>query len=233
MYDLYQNTEFKLASVQRRIIAYILDLAIISGITTIVVGFLYLFLPMISGYSLNVILAVMILVIYFFSLFYFIIFELLYGQTLAKIILGLYVYRSDLSLPSFENILLRNLMRVLDSSFNILMLLIMYSQYIGVAIFLIYPIGIISMISLTDKHQRIGDFVGNTIVVQKVTKEPMIVQKPINLINEFQNNLAHLNSRYTMGGIPQQTFEYYKKYYEDKINEYKILNLKRDLEKKL
>ena len=233
MYDIYHKTEFKVASLQRRVIAYLLDLAVISGATSLIFVIIYLIVPNVSDYSFGIILAVMILVIYFLSLFYFVLLEAAIGQTFGKIILGIYVFKSDMSLPSLENIVLRNLMRVLDSSANILMLLVLYSQYIGIPVFLVYPIALIALMSLTDKHQRIGDLIADTIVVQRVTTSPLVVQKPVDLISELQKNLNHINSQFMLNAIPQQTYDYYKSFYESKINEYRFLNIKRELEGEL
>jgi len=233
MYDIYHKTEFKIAALQRRVIAYLLDLAVISGATSLIFVIIYLIVPNVSDYSLGIILAVMILVIYFLSLSYFVLLEAAIGQTFGKIILGIYVFKSDMSLPSLENIVLRNLMRVLDSSANILMLLVLYSQYIGIPVFLVYPIALIALMSLTDKHQRIGDLIADTIVVQRVTTSPFIVQKPVDLISELQKNLNHINSQFMLNAIPQQTHDYYKSFYESKINEYRFLNIKRELEGEL
>lgn len=78
---------------------------------------------------------------------YYIVPEWLYGRTLGKQLTGIVVLRSDGRVPSLEQAVLRNLLRIVDGTGG-------------------YLLGLL-VILLTQKNQRVGDLVSGTVVVSR------------------------------------------------------------------
>jgi uncharacterized RDD family membrane protein YckC len=78
---------------------------------------------------------------------YYIVPEWLYGRTLGKQLLGIIVLRSDGRVPSLEQAVLRNLLRIIDGTGG-------------------YLLGLLGIL-LTQKNQRVGDLVSGTVVVSR------------------------------------------------------------------
>lgn len=77
---------------------------------------------------------------------YFIYFEATYGQTLGKNVMNIVVVKVDGSDADWTASVVRNLLRIVDG-------------------FAFYLVGIV-VIFLTDDDQRLGDIVGDTVVVR-------------------------------------------------------------------
>lgn len=80
------------------------------------------------------------------SFAYFIYFEATYGQTLGKNVMDIVVVKADGGDCDWRASIIRNVLRVIDG-------------------FAFYLVGFIVII-LTDENQRLGDIVGDTIVVK-------------------------------------------------------------------
>lgn len=80
------------------------------------------------------------------SFAYFIYFEATYGQTLGKNVMDIVVVKADGGDCDWRASIIRNVLRVIDG-------------------FAFYLVGFIVII-LTDENQRLGDVVGDTIVVK-------------------------------------------------------------------
>lgn len=78
---------------------------------------------------------------------YYIVPEWLYGRTLGKQLLGIIVLRSDGRVPSLEQAVLRNLLRIIDGAGG-------------------YLFGLL-VILFTNKNQRVGDLLSGTVVVSR------------------------------------------------------------------
>jgi uncharacterized RDD family membrane protein YckC len=91
--------------------------------------------------------AVFVLTILIGYLSYYIVPEWLYGRTLGKQLLGIIVLRSDGRVPSLEQAVLRNLLRIIDGAGG-------------------YLFGLL-VILFTNKNQRVGDLLSGTVVVSR------------------------------------------------------------------
>ncbi len=139
--------------VLQRIVAYIIDMVIV-GIVGIALSFTGLIFGSVVGrISAGVGVTTIILFGFLslaFMLFYAFLLEGYWGQTLGKKIMGIVVVKEDGSPCTYEASIVRNLLRIIDTLPQL------------------YIAGFI-VIALTDKRQRIGDRLANTIVVE--TKE--------------------------------------------------------------
>jgi uncharacterized RDD family membrane protein YckC len=86
-----------------------------------------------------------IILVGYFS--YYIIPEWLYGRTLGKQLTGIIVLRSNGRVPSLEQAVLRNLLRIIDGAAG-------------------YLLGLL-VILFTKENQRVGDLLSGTVVVSR------------------------------------------------------------------
>lgn len=124
--------------VLKRILAFLIDAILFS----VVFGILSNILASISE-TLGLLVGGLSIILFFA---YFIYFEAEYGQTLGKKVLNVVVVKEDGADCDWTASVIRNLFRIIDG-------------------FAFYLVGII-IIFLTDDNQRLGDIVGNTIVVR-------------------------------------------------------------------
>lgn len=82
---------------------------------------------------------------------YFIYFEAEYGQTVGKMALGLVVVTEDGTPIDYRAAVIRTLLRIID------------------ALPVLYLIGLLAIV-LTDRKQRLGDIVADTVVVRSVER---------------------------------------------------------------
>jgi len=136
----------ELAGIGSRGLAQIVDLALLMASWILVLLILLAMSPVLRFWS-----AVLAMAFTLFSfLAYFVLFEAFWdGQTPGKRLLKLRVQREGGYPVGWTEVLLRNLMRLIDS-------------------FLGYAVGLISML-LTERSQRIGDLVAGTVVVREST----------------------------------------------------------------
>jgi uncharacterized RDD family membrane protein YckC len=140
--------QYGLASVWERAIALAIDVAVISTVSSIVLGLQSWLFP----YASDIVLYLVILP---FILLYSLIFEQFNnGQSLGKMALRLRVIRLDGEKANFLDYLMRWIFRALD----------IYFSFGGVAV--------LTVISSTNS-QRIGDLLANTVVVNVGKAERM------------------------------------------------------------
>lgn len=147
-----EDGEFELASLRRRIGAYLIDVIVLSIIAVIVIVPLFVILYMyftIDEFQINLIVFLLMLPIVYG---YFILMEWLFnGRTIGKMALGLRVVKEkDHSRIGFKKSAMRNLLRIIDDFFW-------------------YLVGVL-LIHGSDKNQRLGDSVAHTIVIKKRKK---------------------------------------------------------------
>lgn len=95
------------------------------------------------------------------------------GRTLGKFLLKIKVIKVNGSAASLGDIVLRWLLRIIDIRIGFFILIFLSdslstsADFYGLAVFLVMPIPIAGLISMmvTEKNQRIGDLVANTVVV--------------------------------------------------------------------
>ncbi|WP_178915917.1 RDD family protein [Natronomonas gomsonensis] len=121
-----------------RIIAAVIDLLVMVPLVATVAAILGV------GTQSEAVFVSIILVGYFS---YYIVPEWLYGRTLGKQLLGIIVLRSDGRVPSLEQAVLRNLLRIIDGAGG-------------------YLFGLL-VILFTNKNQRVGDLLSGTVVVSR------------------------------------------------------------------
>lgn len=124
----------------QRILAFLVDSLLVGLIWGVLAGF---------GTLLGDVVGVLaILVGFAATTVYAFLLEGLYGYTPGKYLLGLVVVKSDGSNCTIGASILRNLLWLVDSlpAFNLIA---------------------VAMILLTDENQRVGDFVADTVVVER------------------------------------------------------------------
>jgi uncharacterized RDD family membrane protein YckC len=121
-----------------RIIATVIDLLVMIPLVATIAAILGV------GTQSEAVFVSIILVGYFS---YYIVPEWLYGRTLGKQLLGIIVLRSDGRVPSLEQAVLRNLLRIIDGAGG-------------------YLFGLL-VILFTNKNQRVGDLLSGTVVVSR------------------------------------------------------------------
>ena len=166
------NIKFTTANIFQRLIAFIVDN---------VVKFSYLYFAnkifgfnildesfSSDGWTIKAIEVLFFLPITFYSLYSEI---LMNGQTLGKKLLKIRVINVDGFKPSIIDFIIRWFLRVVD--FNLFMLLFVYLSSLGfsdkytllVLLFMFGKLVGFLLILITDKNQRFGDIIANTIVI--------------------------------------------------------------------
>jgi uncharacterized RDD family membrane protein YckC len=119
-------------------------LRIVAGIIDLIVMMVIIFpLSLVVGQSMGAQLGVSLI-----GIVYFIVMEALKGATVGKMAMGLKVVKKDGSAISWQESVIRNLLRIVD------------------ALPVFYIVGIIC-IAVTDLKQRVGDMAAGTLVVKK------------------------------------------------------------------
>ena len=133
----------KIASFWKRGTAFVIDSIVIS----IIIWGLFLVNPFVVP-LFSVIYSIFAM---FFSLFYFIVLEWVYGQTLVKRLFNLNVVNKKGRKITWTDSVVRNVLRLVD------------------ILPFLYIVGIISIL-VTEKRQRLGDLAANTLVVENLKK---------------------------------------------------------------
>ncbi len=136
-----------------RIFAFIID-TILVGVVALILSFSGLifgsfFSTMRRGVGApNLTIMIFVgIIIAGFTLFYAFLLEGYWGQTIGKKVVGVVVVKEDGSKCTYEASIIRNLLRIIDS----------FPQF--------YIVGLI-VIAITDRRQRVGDRLANTVVVK-------------------------------------------------------------------
>lgn len=166
------NINFTLASVFQRLLAFIID-NLIKGFYIFIASYLFsfkLFDESINGdgWTLRALDVIFFLPVTFYSLYTEVLMD---GQTIGKKFLNLKVINKDGFKPSITDYIIRWFLRVVD--FNFFMLLFVYAASLGfdeayALLMLIFLFGKsvgFFLILFTNKNQRFGDVIANTIVV--------------------------------------------------------------------
>ncbi|MDI6724518.1 MAG: RDD family protein [Methanobacterium sp.] len=143
-----ENSEFELASLGRRIIAYLVDMFVLVIIVTVVLIPIFIIQYIYFSYDEILMELVSNLLFVFIMFGYFIVMEgpLGKGRTIGKMALKLRVIKEkDNSRISYGQSIVRNLLRIVDG-------------------FFFYIVGMI-LISSSKKNQRLGDNVAKTLVI--------------------------------------------------------------------
>ncbi|MBI5679365.1 MAG: RDD family protein [Methanobacterium sp.] len=147
-----EDGEFELASLRRRIGAYLIDAIVLSIIAVIIVVFsLVIQYIYFNPDDVQIYLILIILFVPLYYGYFFLMEGLFNGRTIGKMVLGLRVVREkDQSRIGFKKSAIRNLLRMIDEFFW-------------------YLVGVL-LIHGSDKNQRLGDSVAHTIVIKKRKK---------------------------------------------------------------
>jgi len=198
------------APISLRMLCFIIDLGVIAAIlypllfigmmlmAIVITGSAFLLPEGIGGFISILVIMLLSLGILFTQSLYFIYFERKSGQTPGKKLFGLQVISFDQQALTTQQILLREVARIVD-------------------VLMIIP-GILSM-ALTEKNQRLGDLLAGTMVIRSRTTEEQAEShymdsdqfyamleelEPTRLGKEVeQNYLQFCFSRFTMGAIEQ------------------------------
>jgi uncharacterized RDD family membrane protein YckC len=150
---------YKLATAWERVMAFIIDIMVISLSSLTLYG---IFNLLFSGYSETLLYLTLLPVIVFYSLS----FELFNnGQSLGKMALKLRVIRIDGEKNTFTNYIMRWMFRLLD----------IYGSFGGIAF-----LGIIS----STNNQRLGDLLANTVVISLRKDNRMKLENLLKLNNQ-------------------------------------------------
>lgn len=116
---------------------------IAAGLVDFIIMIIIIFpLSLLAGQSMGLQIAFS-----FVGILYFIVMEALKGQTVGKMALGIKVVKKDGSPISWQESIIRNLLRIVDGLF-------------------FYLVGIIC-IAVSANKQRVGDMAASTLVVKK------------------------------------------------------------------
>ncbi|MCG1036801.1 RDD family protein [Polaribacter sargassicola] len=166
------NINFSLADVWQRLFAFLIDNVLKFAYIYIAISFLSfkLFSTAVNGdsWSVKAIDILIFLPVTFYSLYTEL---LLGGQTIGKKLLHLKVINIDGFKPSTLDFVIRWFLRVID--FNLFTLLFIYVASLGldsevvllVVLFLFGKMFGFFLILFTNKHQRFGDIIANTVVI--------------------------------------------------------------------
>ncbi len=148
------DLEYELASVGDRIVAGLIDYAIITAYCIIMVA---LFFGSLSLNINDIVSIIIFFLLYMPVIFYSLLSEILMnGQTVGKRVMKIKVISLTGNQPSISQYLIRWLFRLID---------LWISSYLLAII----------MIAVTEKHQRLGDLVANTTLI-KTTPRTYIQQ---------------------------------------------------------
>lgn len=138
------DINYALAGLMQRILAFVIDGIVISIVYSLLSALFFLILP-----NNNSAFEVYVYIILFpIVLFYHLYMEYFFnGQSLGKKALGIRVIKANGERPEFIDYLTRWMFRVVDITFSV-----------GV-------VAIVAILS-SDKQQRLGDIIGNTVVIQ-------------------------------------------------------------------
>lgn len=152
---------YSLAGVMQRILAFIIDSFAIGAIYYILVLILVSFFPRNGDFSeLYVYLILMPIIMFYHLLFeYF-----MNGQSLGKKALGIRVIKTNGERPEFIDYLTRWMFRLVDITFSS---------------------GIVAVVSIlsTNKSQRLGDIIANTVVVQVQSQQSYKLSDVLKMVN--------------------------------------------------
>lgn len=138
------DINYALAGLMQRILAFVIDGIVISIVYSLLTAFFFLVFPF-SGSTFDTFVYIILFPI---VLFYHLYMEyLLNGQSLGKKALGIRVIKANGERPEFIDYLTRWMFRIVDISLSV-----------GV-------VAIVSILS-SERQQRLGDIIGNTIVIQ-------------------------------------------------------------------
>lgn len=183
------DINYALAGLMQRILAFVIDVIVIYVIYMLLIMLIMAVLPFNSDAFMTFIYIVMYPIVMFYHLYMEYFFN---GQSLGKKALGIRVIKANGERPEFIDYLTRWMFRLVDVTFSA-----------GV-------VAIVSILS-SERQQRLGDIIGNTLVIQ--------VQNPRN---------------YTLKDVLKVTrFNDYELTYPDAkmFNEAQMLLLKETLER--
>ncbi len=152
-FETSHNVEIDIqtAPLSTRILAYIIDSAIISVYLAIIIFLFYLIFSNSSIESEYLVISLIIFLVILPFTLYHLLFEIFnYGQSIGKKIMKIRVVKDDGSQATIGNLILRWILRPVDNFF-----------YGGIAII---------SIAVTKRNQRIGDLAAGTIVVRNKDK---------------------------------------------------------------
>lgn len=219
------DLEFEIAEVYKRILAYLIDFAILI-IYFISMGYLYYGgFDQVSEYELKSRVGIDILTISVPMLLYSLLCEIfMHGQTVGKKVLKIRVVSLDGGEPQLSQYILRWMFKAFEWPF-LFGFAVFNRQALFVYIFItcFLGIGVLIIIAVTKQNQRIGDFAANTVVVNcrsvfsvedtvfmeinqhdYVAKYPEVLRLSDRDINTIKNvlNLYHKNnSLHTAGRV--------------------------------
>ena len=166
------NIKFTVATVFQRLLAFTVD-------NVVKFAYVYFAVQMFDftlldgatgedGWTIKAVEVLFLLPITFYSLYSEI---LMNGQTLGKRLLNIKVINIDGFKPTVTDYIIRWFLRIID--FNLFLLLFVYVASLGlsdqypllISIFALGKMVGFILILLTDKSQRFGDMIGNTIVI--------------------------------------------------------------------
>ncbi|MCB0537529.1 MAG: RDD family protein [Bacteroidetes bacterium] len=184
---------YSLAGVMQRILAFIIDSFAIGVIYYILVLILVSFFPRNSDFSeLYVYLIILPIIMFYHLLFeYF-----MNGQSLGKRALGIRVIKTNGERPEFIDYLTRWMFRLVDITFSS---------------------GIVAVVAVlsTNKSQRLGDIIANTVVIQVQNPQSYKLNDVLKMINikdyDVSFNMAKNFSEEQML-VVKETLDRYQKF---------------------
>ena len=160
--SLNVNIDFELAGVDKRLLAWLIDLAI-----RLVYFFICVKLFSPDYYGDQTVFMLFQLVIMLPLMFYFLLFELLMnGQTPGKKIFGIKVISLQGYKPTYIQYLNRWVFRLLDTGFITVIIFGLIGDWLYGSVFLIANLVSLIYVLNSKKEQRIGDLIADTVVIR-------------------------------------------------------------------
>lgn len=163
--SLNVNIDFELAGVDKRLLAWIVDLAI---------RLLYVFLCnnlFKPSYTDDTLYMLFQLAVFLPLVFYFLFFEMLFnGQTPGKKLFNIKVVSLQGYKPTYIQYMNRWIFRLMDTGFITIIFFGFIGDWIYGSVFLIANVISLIYIINSKKEQRIGDLIANTVVIRLRSK---------------------------------------------------------------
>ena len=163
--SLNVNIDFELAGVDKRVLAWLIDLAIRITYYIFCTSFFR------QEFGDDTLMVFFELALLMPLMFYFLLFELLMnGQTPGKKVFGIKVISLQGYKPTYIQYLNRWVFRLMDTGFITVLIFGMIGDWVYGSVFLLANVASLIYILNSKKEQRIGDLIANTVVIRLNSK---------------------------------------------------------------
>lgn len=157
------DLEFKVAAFSKRLLAWVIDIIVISCYYALMLRFIY---PLL-GFSETINTASQLFVIIIPVLFYQLVFELLFnGQTIGKMAAGIKVIDKEGREPGWEQYIIRWILCLGNLYIYVVPYILFRSPGMMIAFMFLYIPDVLTVL-ISSRSQRIGDLAAGTVIIDK------------------------------------------------------------------